>query len=74
MFYKYISLRIFLISLAIGLLFGYLYGVDKKTVYIYPTPENIMKVLYKDNADNCYRYEAKEVTCTSDAKSAPLYS
>jgi hypothetical protein len=72
MILKYISLPIFIVSLAIGLLFVYAYGADIKTVYIYPTPENIQSILYKDSADNCYSYQAKEVTCTGDAKSAPI--
>ena len=72
MILKYISLPIFIVSLAVGLLFVYAYGADKKTIYIYPTPENIQAVLYKDSANNCYSYQAKEVTCTSDAQSAPI--
>lgn len=72
MILKYISLPVFIISLAVGLLFVYAYGADIKTVYIYPTPENIQSILYKDSADNCYSYQAKEVTCTSDAKSVPV--
>jgi hypothetical protein len=72
MILKYISLPIFLISFAVGLLFVYLYGADVKTVYIYPTPENIQSVLYKDSANNCFAYQAKEVTCSGDAKSIPI--
>jgi hypothetical protein len=48
------------------------YGAEIKTVYIYPTPENIQNVLYKDSANNCFAYKAKEVTCTGDSKSIPI--
>jgi hypothetical protein len=72
MLFKYISLPIFLVSLAVGLLFVYIYGADVKTIYVYPTPENINDILYKDNADNCFSYEAKEVKCSADAKSIPI--
>jgi hypothetical protein len=72
MLLKYISLPIFIISFAVGLLFVYAYGAEVKTVYIYPTPENIQSILYKDTANNCFAYQAKEVTCTGDDKSIPI--
>jgi len=72
MFLKYISLPIFIASFAIGLLFVYAYGADVKTVYIYPTPENIQNVLYKDSVNNCFAYQAQEVSCRGDAKSIPI--
>ena len=72
MFTKYISLPVFLISLAIGLFFVYIYGSDLKTVYIYPTPDNVEKILFMDNADNCFSYKAVEVKCSAKAKEIPV--
>jgi hypothetical protein len=37
-----------------------------KTIYIYPTPENIDKVIFKDKADNCFAFEQVEVDCPKD--------
>lgn len=66
MIFEYISFPVFLISFAIGIFFVYIYGVDKKPIYIYPTPENVDKIIFKDKADNCFTFEAMEVECPKD--------
>jgi len=66
MILNYISLPIFLVSFAIGLLFMYLMGPEMKTIYIYPSPENVDKVLFKDKADNCFYFEEENVKCPKD--------
>lgn len=68
MLLNYISLPIFLISFAIGLLFIYLMGPEMKTIYIYPSPENVDKVLFKDKAENCFYFEEENVECPKDEK------
>ena len=66
MLLEYISLPIFLISFAIGLLFVYMFGPEIKTIYVYPTPENVDKILYKDKAENCFKFEEENIECPSD--------
>ena len=37
-----------------------------KDIFIYPSPETVNKVLFKDKAENCFYFEEKEVKCPSD--------
>jgi hypothetical protein len=65
---KFISIPVFLISFAFGLFFIYIWGEDLHPVFKYPTPENVASVLYKDNADTCYKYNQVLTECTHDAE------
>jgi len=66
MIFDYISLKYFIISLAVGFLFVYAIGVKKRMIYVYPSPENVDKVLFKDKANNCFEFEPVEVDCPND--------
>jgi hypothetical protein len=65
---KYINVYVFLISLAIGILFVYLFQPELKVIYVYPTPDNENKILYKDKTDNCFYFKSEEIACPSDKK------
>ena len=60
---KYISIPVFLVSLAIGLLIVYLKEPKYKKVYIYPNPDNINKYQWMDNAKNCYEWQQSDTLC-----------
>lgn len=60
---NFINFPLFIISLALGLLFVYLNEGPKKVIYVYPTPTNVDKITYKDNANNCFKYISNKVTC-----------
>lgn len=66
MIFNYISLPIFLISFSIGLFFVYILGPEMKTIYVYPTPENVDKILFKDKADNCFHFVEEAVDCPNN--------
>lgn len=66
MFLSLISFPAFFISLAIGLLLVYMFNPTPTVIYVYPTPDNIDKIQYKDYADNCYEFTSKEVKCPQD--------
>jgi hypothetical protein len=64
--FKYIDFRVFLLSLLVGLLYIYVAEEHKKSVIVYPTPDNINENQYKDKSNNCFSYNLKEVKCPLD--------
>jgi hypothetical protein len=66
--FKYIDLRVFLVTLAIGMLYIYISDEYKHTIIIYPTPDNINEYQFKDKTDNCFSYKMNEVKCPSEDK------
>lgn len=61
--FKYINFPAFIISLVIGFFFVYMTVPDKKIIYVYPTPENIDQIQYKDKTNTCFSLEQTEVKC-----------
>jgi hypothetical protein len=63
---------IFLISFAVGLVCIYFSPLEYKTIMVYPSPNNVNKVQYKDKANECFEFSAKLVDCTKNAKKIPV--
>jgi hypothetical protein len=59
---KIINFKYFLLALFAGLIYIY-FNDDRKQIIIYPTTSNFDKIEYKDKADNCFKYNLKEVKC-----------
>ncbi len=70
--FKYISLPVFLASFFFGLFFMMLYGVEEDPVYLYPSPDNIYDIVYKDKAESCYVYRPIMTKCTSESKTIKI--
>jgi hypothetical protein len=66
MLLNYISIPVFLVSFAIGLFFVYVLGPEMQKIYIYPSPETVNKVLFKDKANNCFHFQEEVVDCPTD--------
>lgn len=69
---QYFSLPYFLISLAIGLFYVYISVPAPTLIYVYPTPDNIHTIEYKDKADSCFKFTAVETPCLDNAKTIPV--
>ena len=64
---KFINIYAFIISLAFGIFAVYIFNSDR-TIYVYPTPENVNELLYRDKTNNCFKFQVKEVTCPSEGE------
>lgn len=69
---KYINIPVFLISLAFGIFMVYITMPDMRKVYVYPTPDNIDILQYRDKTDSCFQYKQKEVTCPKDESNVKM--
>lgn len=69
---KYINIPLFVISLAIGLFFVYIYQADKRTIYVYPKPDNVDLIQYKDKAGTCFNVKQASVKCTAGTPTIPV--
>jgi len=58
-------MKAFIISFLIGLCCVCILGKENKHIYVYPTPQNISKIQYRDATDNCFSFLANEVPCPS---------
>lgn len=64
--FKYINFPVFFISLAIGLFFVYIFEDDNRTIYVYPTPDNVDTIQYKDSTSTCFAVKQDKISCPKD--------
>ena len=62
---KYILPLPFFIALFVGFFMCYVLTPPPRVVIRHPNPENT-DTIYRDNSDNCYKYEVDEVKCPKD--------
>ena len=65
---KYIRIPIFIVSLAIGILFVYLTNPDKRKIFVYPSPDNVNNVQYKDSTGACFEFKQTKIKCPENEK------
>ena len=64
--FKYINFKVFLISLAFGLFAVYMTAPVLRKIYVYPTPDNVDIIQYKDKTDTCFSFKQTEINCPRD--------
>ena len=66
---KFLNIRLFLISFTIGIFAVYTFNNnDKRKIIVHPTPDNIDKIQYKDESENCFKFKQTQVNCPNDDK------
>jgi hypothetical protein len=60
---KYISIKLFILSFLIGMLFIYLSSPSERSVVVYPTTDNKDIFQYKDMAYNCFSINPNVIKC-----------
>ena len=66
---QYINIHVFIVSFAIGIFAVYVMNdSDKRKIKVYPTPDNIDQIQYKDNAGICFQFKQTQVNCPINPK------
>jgi len=63
---KFINIYVFLFSFAVGMFVVYTTLGDSRKIYIYPTPENVDLIQYRDKTGTCFGFREVEVECPKD--------
>jgi hypothetical protein len=70
---KLMYILLFVVSFIVGMGFIYISHVEYKTVVVYPSPTNVKKIQYKDEANQCFQFSAKLVDCGKGYKRIPVH-
>lgn len=60
---KYIDIPVFIASLIVGIAIVYFTTPDQRKIFVYPSPENIDILQYRDKTDGCFSMKQKEIIC-----------
>ena len=64
---KFINLPVFVLSLIFGLVAVYMLNEgETRQIFVYPTPENLEKIQYRDGTDTCFEFEQIEIQCPTN--------
>lgn len=61
-----IDTKWFLISFAVGLFLVYCSAPKPEVIIKYPTPDNADNTIFKDDSENCYKFDVSRVKCPAN--------
>ena len=65
-FFEKLDPLAFLLAFAVGIFMCYITFPKPKIIIRHPTPNNVNDIIYNDDRNSCYKYEAKIVKCPKD--------
>jgi hypothetical protein len=65
---KYINVPVFIATLVIGIIVMYVTMPDTRKIFVYPSPENIDILQYRDKTGGCFTMKQKETPCPKNEK------
>jgi len=66
--FKFLNIPVFVAALALGVFAVYVSDDQMRKIVVYPTPDNVDLVQYRDAAGSCFTYEQQDVKCPADMK------
>ena len=61
-----INTKWFLVSFAFGLFLVYCSAPQPEIIIKYPTPDNAIDTVFKDDIDNCYKFDVEKIKCPAN--------
>jgi hypothetical protein len=65
---KYINVPVFIAGLVIGIIVMYVTMPDTRKIFVYPSPENIDILQYRDKTGSCFTMKQTEIPCPKNEK------
>ena len=65
---KYINIPVFIAALVIGIIVMYVTMPDTRKIFVYPSPENIDLLQYRDKSNGCFAMKQTQVACPKNEK------
>lgn len=64
--FNFFNIPIFLIAFSIGIFYIYIHTSSTRKIIVYPTPDNLDKIQYRDKSDACFTYTQEKVKCPTN--------
>jgi hypothetical protein len=65
---KYINVPVFIAALVIGVIVMYVTMPDTRKIFVYPSPENIDLLQYRDKTNSCFTMKQTLTPCPKNEK------
>ncbi len=61
--FNYFNIKFLVLGILFGIVAIYFTDNEKRIINVYPTPDNVDVIQFKDSADNCFKFENIVVDC-----------